>query len=91
LKNASIRSSWYRLTIPLITAATTVTIDMRVMSAMYFGFAPAMSSTPIAIATSTEDVPRSGWRMISADGTPTMISPPRNRGYDTSSLRSSAR
>ena len=35
---------------------------------MYFGFAPATSSTPIAIVMITEAEPRSGWAMISSAG-----------------------
>ena len=58
---------------------------------MYLAFAPATSSTPIAIETITDAEPRSGWMMTSTAGAPTIISPPRNRAYDTSSLRSSAR
>jgi hypothetical protein len=46
---------------------------------MYFGLAPATSSTPMAIVTTTDADPRSGWRMISTDGTPTRINPPTKR------------
>ena len=35
---------------------------------MYRALAPATSSTPIAIATSTDAEPRSGWTMISDTG-----------------------
>ena len=46
---------------------------------MYRALAPATSSTPIAMAMSTVAEPRSGWAMISTVGSPTIISPPRNR------------
>ncbi len=34
----------------------------------------------MAMAMSTEAVPRSGWMMMRIAGSPTIIRPPRNRG-----------
>ena len=54
-------------------------IDRNVISTMYAAFAPATSSTPIAIEMITDAEPRSGWMIIEHAGAPTIISPPRNR------------
>ena len=62
-----------------MNAAPTVTSDSRLIVKMYRALAPATSSTPIAIAMSTEAEPRSGWTMSSTAGTPTISSPPRKR------------
>ena len=62
-----------------MNAAATVDSESRLISAMYFGLAPATSSTPIAIEISTDADPRSGWRITSTAGAPTSSSPPRNR------------
>ena len=62
-KNTRTRSSWYLLTRLPTKAAPTVTSDSRLIVKMYRALAPATSSTPIAIAISTEAEPRSGWTM----------------------------
>ena len=51
-----------------------VATDSRLIVTMYRALAPATSSTPIAMAISTDAEPRSGWTMISTAGMPTMIS-----------------
>ncbi len=66
-------------TSPLNTAAPTVLNASTVIITMYFAFAPATSSKPIISATSTDDVPRSGCRMINTVGTPPSHSAPTNR------------